>query len=428
MTQIFFVIMEITDGLMAGNLGPASLGAVSVGYSFSYPILLAIMGISMVLSPVVAQHYGAQTIEKIRISVRHMQYIAVMVSIPVIILLWYSYPLLKYLGIDENILPMAAGYLRARAIGVLPLFLFFTFRYFFEGIGKTQPIMIAAAVGCFANIPLNAIFMYGLFGFPALGAVGTGYATATMEWIMFAMILLHATSKHYYRFNILTGAIRPAWYEFKKLLKLGIPSGVAFAAEVGMFAIIGIFLGKQSVTAISAHQIAINVASFTFMIPMGLSAALASRTGYLIGANASRRDVRFVAILGIISTLAFMLTGAIIIFFMSEAITTAYTSDPAIQWLAVQLLLIVAVFQPADGIQVTLNGLLKGFKDTAVPMAITIVSYWLFGFLPGYYLSTAAGLGATGFWYGILTGLFTASILLAIRYSILINRYPDGRG
>lgn len=408
--------MAFVDTVMAGNLSTTDLAAVAVGSSILTPAFVFGAGILMAVTPIVSQNFGRRTLDKIGRCVRQALWLSLILSVPTILFLRNAYPILVLMQIDPDVAILAQGYLKAAAWGIPGFFFYLALKHFNEAVSVTRPAMYFALIGLFFNIFWNYTLMFGKFGFPALGAIGTGWATMIVMWVMFICIFIFTLRfKPFKRFQIFSEIRRPDFGYMKDLLKLGLPIGVTFTMEVSLFAIVTLFMGLIGTVAVGAHQIALNLASVTFMVALGLSSAVTVRVGQNLG-KGSLSNARFSGYTGIILAVSLMCCTALMFFTIPELLVSMYTADPDLVELAVQLLLLAAVFQISDGLQVSGAAALRGLKDTRFPMIVNFVAYWLIGLTSGYILGIHFGWGPKGLWIGLIAGLTAAAILHNIRF------------
>ena len=414
MAQLFFMGIDISDSLMAGLLGEKELACVATAGSFVIPIILFVIGIKAVLSPIISTHMGQKKYLEIGHDVFHMALVGLVLSIPIMGILFFNKPLLEWIGINSTLISDTAIYLRFRSFGIIPLFLFGAYRYYFEGIGKTSPIMFILSISFIFNIILNFFFIYGIGPFPQLGVLGIGLSTAIVDYVLFFSLFCFEKIMTYHNLHKLK-----LWYTFDKnrvtsMLKIGVPSGFLYAIEVFSFAIIGVLIAKTTTVEMVSHQIALNISALTYMVPLGLSGAMASRIGYLRGEN-NIQGVRRCIGFGLALIIVLMIVASVVIFIFRKEIPLLYQASPAVFEKTRLLLLIIAGYQIVDGLQSVTNGILRGFKDTVVPMFLGLCSYWLLGFVPGYYLANSCGLGVLGYWWGVFSGLSFGAMFLGLR-------------
>ena len=351
-----------------------------------------------------------------------MLWLILFLAIPAFFMIRNLDILMHLSGVDPEIIPLAEGYLKAVSWGVGGYFTYTGFRFFSEGLAITRPAMYISFAMLLLNIPADYILMYGKFGFPAMGAIGTGYATTVVQIAAgLTMILFTARFKPYKRFNIFARTRGPEWKYIKELLRVGIPNGASSTMEVLLFATVSVLMGTLSVTASAAHQVAINIAATVFMIPFGLSMAISQRVGMAIG-QGSMENARFRGFLGTGVCVLIMTCTAIIIFSIPKTIVGIYTDDSEVINLAVSLVFMAGLFQISDGLQVGGFGALRGLKDTRIPMVVNFISYWVVGFTTGYFLGIHLNYGPRGLWIGLIAGLTVAAVLHNLRFHLLTRK------
>ena len=414
--QLLQMSMSFVDTVMAGRLSPADLAAVAVGTSMLIPFVVFCLGSMMGVTPIVAQNIGGRRLTSIGKNARQVLWLSQMMALPSFFLLRNLDVVFVWIGVTQDVIPIASGYLKAISWGLFPLYAYGALRNFNEGLSVTRPAMFVALLGTLVNIPANYILMFGKFGFPQLGAVGTGYASAIVYTVMFiAMFLFTYNYKSYRRFEIFNRFRLPEKEYLKELLRIGIPIGISTSMEVTMFACVSLLISTLSTIAVAGHQVALNFAAMMFMIPFGLSVAITARVGNSIG---KRRpdEAQFRGFVGLAICCCVMVCTAIIIFLFPNAIASIYTDDAAVKEIAVDLLFMAAIFQLSDGLQVAGFGALRGLKDTKVPMYVNLFAYWIVGISVAYYLGFVSDYGAPGLWVGLITGLTVAGILHNVRF------------
>lgn len=415
--------MQFADAVMAGSLGARELAAVAVGGSFWFLGFSVCLGILMAISPIVSRHFGARNFNLIGRYTRQGLYLAVLLGVPVILIGQFAAPpLLAAFGIDPEFLELTAGYVGAITFGAPGIFAFLALRFTTEGIGHTRPIMYTSMFALICNVFLNYVLMFGHFGAPALGAVGCGWASAISMWVvMSALAAYMLLNPRYRKFHLFSRLAPLRLSAFKEIFSLGLPIAVTITAEAGLFSAVSILMGTRGTNITAAHQIAISFASTTFMIPLALSAATTILVGQMIGAG-RMRDARLAGLVGIVLCAAFMTISAVFLLIFRDAVVAMYTSDVAVTGIAISLLLMAAIFQIADGVQIGAAGALRGYKDTSVPMAINIFAFWVLAF-PLAYLAAITYQAAPNYvWGGFIVGLGVAASLLTWRYHRLSRR------
>ena len=417
-TQLLQISMNFVDTIMAGRLSPEDLAAIAVGTSVLMPVVVLCMGCLMAVTPIVAQNVGGRNLGVIGKNARQVLWLSQILAIPAFFVLRNLDFVFELLQVTDEIVPIAAGYLKAISWGIFPVFAYAALRHFNEGLSVTRPAMYISIIGTLVNIPANYVLMFGKLGFPELGAVGTGYASSIVYTIMFvAMLWFTMSHEPYKRFDIFGKFRWPEKKYLKELVQIGTPIGISSSMEVSMFAAVSLLISTLSTIEIAAHQVAINFASICFMIPLGLSIAISARVGNAMGRNNSL-EARFRGFVGVGISILFMIVTASILFLFPRGITSIYTADPEVTEIAIQLLYMAAIFQISDGLQVSGYGALRGLKDTKIPMVVNLIAYWVIGIPTAYLLGFTYNLGAPGFWIGLIAGLTAAGILHNTRFYV----------
>lgn len=426
--QLAFTGLNFIDTVMAGALGPAALGAVAVGASVFSGLTFLPFGTLLAVPPFVAEMDAGGRRREVAPFTRQALWVALGMAAAVGALLLAARPALAALGIQPEIVPTIALYLRALVWGLPFWALYLVLRFMSEGLAASRPVLYFGLLGLPVNVLGNWLLMYGRWGLPELGAVGCGYATSIV-WLAqaAAMLVYVGRHRHYRDLGLFARFDPPRRAAIGRLLRVGLPAGAMIFVEGSIFAAVALIMGTLGTRVVAAHQVAINFAAITFMVPLGLSMAISVRVGQAVG----RRDpaaVRFVAAVGIGMALACQVVSASVMAFAPRFVAGLYTDDALVIALAVDLLLLAAVFQLSDGVQASSAGALRGIKDTRVPMAIVVVAYWLIGFPLGWTLAFVAGLGARGLWIGLIAGLTVAAALLAVRFHRVSARPELWRG
>jgi len=415
--------MQFADAVMAGRLGAESLAAVAVGASVWFLGLTVCLGLMMAVSPIAARYYGASEPEMIGRYTRQAIWLGVVLGLVLFALAQlFVDPVLTFLGIDEGFRELTVGYVRAIVYGYPAICVFFAFRFTTEGIGLTRPIMYTSLLALASNVFLNWVFMFGKLGVPAYGAVGCGIASAVTVWLMaFVLGCYTALNADYRPLKIFDhfAPLRPP--VLKELLGLGIPIAVTITAEAGLFSAVSILVGTRGAEITAAHQISLNFAATMFMIPLALSAATTVRTGHALGAGNSA-EARLAGMTGILMCGIFMAFSATFLLLFRDLVVGIYTNDPRVIEIAISLLLMAAVFQVADGVQIGAAGALRGYKDTRMPMVINTFSYWVLGFPLAYLAAITFQAPPSYIWAGFVLGLSAAAVLLTVRFHLLSKK------
>jgi MATE family multidrug resistance protein len=420
--QVLQSATGFVDTVMMGMLGSQTIAAGGLGATVFMGLLLIATAIVAAVSPMVAEAYGAGMDSRVRIVVQQGLLLAIALGIPLMLLLRSMEPILQGLGQSPDLIPLMGVYLRAVSWGAIPALLVAVLRSFVAALSKPRPVMVVVLLGTGINGVANYTLMFGLFGFPRLGLAGIGYASALSFWGMLLLltgyIFLNQELKLY---PIFEGRLRLEPKSFRGLLRIGIPMGILSLVEAGMFTLTTLLVGLLGTVPLAAHQIALQTAALTFMVPMGIGLGTTVQVGQRLGQK-DALGMRLAGFAGIGLGGVFMLLMAIAMWLMPQTIVSLYldVQDPANQEvvaLAIRLLLVAAIFQIVDGVQVTATGALRGMQDTRIPMIIGIISYWGIGLSSGYLLGFHFGMGSVGLWLGWAIGLLAAAIVLTWRFA-----------
>ena len=414
----------VIDTVMAGHASAEDLAAVGIGAGIWGPILLFFIGTLSSLQPIISGQRGANQLDQIMSITWQGIYIALF-GIPLMVgLITHIEPLLHWLTLEPQTAQIAQGYLDAFAWGVPALLLLTALRGLTDGLGHTGVIMAFSLLSTLLNLPLNYVFIYGyelqgLMTIPAMGGVGCGWATTLSNWIaLLALLVYLARHSAYRQLHLIRDWAKPHRKKIEQLLRLGLPIGFSLFVEVSMFSLIALFLSPLGPQVIAGHQIVLNATSLLFMVPLSLGMALTLRVSYLIGAQ-NLDAARLLARSSLVLALGISFISAPIIYFGRHLIAAAYTSDPNVIKIAVQLFVLCAIFQIVDVIQVTMNSVLRGFQDTKIPMYMILFSFWgiclPLGFILTYTDWLLSPMGAAGFWGALIAGLSCAAALLTTR-------------
>ena len=417
--QLAGVLMTFVDTVMAGRLSAEALASVAAGAAVWHTIMLAGMGVLLSVSTSVAHLDGAGKHREIGPIVRQAIWIAAGLSVLTLAVCLGAAPLLRALEVEPSLHPTILGYLQALLWGAPAMYAFLALRFLCEGMENSRPVMYFGFIGLGVNVIANYGLIYGHWGLPALGAIGCGYATSAV-WSIELVGLVVYIRRHpkLASLGIFDHFEWPRADLLLELFRLGLPIGFSFFVEVSMFAGVALLMGSISTVAVAGHQIAINVASITFMVSLGISLATTVRVGNAQG-RGDLEGARRSGWLGIQLALAVQGLSAIVLVTFPRLIATIYSRDEGVIAVAIQLLILAAVFQLSDGLQVSAAGALRGVKDTRGPMIVTVVAYWLIGLPFGYWLCFHRDFGPRGLWIGIIGGLTVAGLMLARRFQRL---------
>jgi multidrug resistance protein, MATE family len=422
-TQVGLYAMNFFDIMMSGHAGAADLAGVAIGSSIWVPVYTGLSGILLALTPIVAQHLGASRKEKIAFSVVQAAYLATVISIIVIISgAFFLDDILNKMNLEQSVREVAYDYLKALSIGMVPLFIYNVFRSFIDALGQTRVTMMITLISLPINIFFNYLLIFGKFGFPKLGGVGTGYATAVTYWcscIIALFVILRM--KPFVNYGVFKHLYNISFNEWKALLQIGIPIGFSIFFETSIFAAVTLLMSEFDTITIAAHQSAINFASLLYMIPLSISMALTIAVGFEVGAQRFA-DAKQYSYLGI-SIAVFMaaLTSLFLFFFRGE-VASLYTKEKEVYELSKQFLLYAIFFQISDAIAAPIQGALRGYKDVNSTFFMSLVSYWIVGLPSGYLLANFTSANAFGYWIGLITGLAVGALFLFTRLFFIQRR------
>ena len=423
--QIAVLANGVIDTVMAGRYGTLDLAAVGVGASVYITIFVAFMGVLLGLTPVVAQHAGAGRDAAIGEDVRQSMWLAVGLAVAALAVLAFPGPILAISRLDPEVEAKARDYLAAIAWGVPAALAFRVFTGFTTAVGMPRVVM-ALNLGALAlKVPLNALFMYGGFGLPAMGAAGLAAATSVIAWLIAIVAWTWVyVAPHYARFRVFAHVSPPRRSALGHLAAVGLPIGLTFLVDVTAFTFMSLFIARLGPLAIAGHQIAANLAALTYMVPLALGNAAAVVVGQAIGANQYGR-ARRAGIVGMALGVALAVPVGAVLYFGRSVIAGLYTNDAAVAAMAASLIALVAGYHLADALQGVVVNVLRGYKRTLVPMVVYAFALWGVGLAGGYALgltrvdlplvAAVTPLGAPGFWIAA-----TASVALA---GVLVTAY-----
>jgi MATE family multidrug resistance protein len=418
LSQLAQMAMGFIDTVMVGHYNIDDLAAIAIGTSLLHPVLVFFLGLFLAFNPIIAHFKGAENHSKIKTHFHASIFLAVLFSPLAVIALLNTGFVLAALNIEPSVSLLAMNYLKATIWGMPALLLFFALRFCNEGMFSTMAVMIITVASIPFNILFNYWFMYGGYGIEEMGAVGVGYATGLTWLFTFVGISLYTLfTKKYESLQLFKDFQLPSLSDFKAIFSLGFPIAITLGFEVSMFAGVTLMIARYPTEMIAAHQIALNIASLTFMIPLGLSQAITARVSYFEGRK-DKDNIKIAGNTGIVTCVFIMSFSAMMMMLIPTTLVSIYTVDVNLLEMAGSLLFFAALFQFSDGLQVSSAGALRGVKDTTMPMIITAISYWLVGFPMGYYLAEYQGLKIDGYWIGMILGLSTAAVLLLRRWFV----------
>lgn len=423
-SQLGHMLVQTSDSVIIGHFaGTAALAAVSLAGSVFMVILVTGLGISYAITPLIAQANGRKNYSECGQLLLNSLIINLITAIVLFGVIYNGARFaLDHLDQSPEVVALAKPFLLLLGASIVPLMVFNTFKQFAEGLGFTKQAMKISIWGNLLNICLGIIFVKGLFGISPMGVRGVGYSTLIDRCVMATVMSLYILRSKHFKVYLKDFALRSfnkarSW----QLLRLGAPVAMQYTFEISAFAGANILIGTISPIDQAAHQVAISLASITYMMASGISSAAAIKSGNNFGAK-NFTGLRLSAISSYHIVLGFMSVTALLFMFGNHLLPWIYTSDEKVIVVASQLLILAAVFQLFDGAQVVGLGILRGMGDVNYPTLITFLAYWVLGLPFGYWLGVHMHLGAVGIWYGLVLGLGVASLLLFIRFQLISKR------
>ena len=422
LSQLGQVAVGVADSMMVGRLGALELAASSLANSIFFVLLMFGIGISMGLTPLVSKAYGKGKTNQISRLFSNSLLINFLTSLVMLGLILLFARNLNLLNQPEEVEALALPFLLIITASLVPLMVFQAFKQFVEGLSQTKQAMFITIAANLVNVFLNWLLIWGHWGFPELGFLGAAWATLISRVLM--MVLMGAYvlySKRYADFGLRILRFKPNWTLCQRILKIGVPTGFQFIFEVSAFSAAAIMMGWIGVNALAGHQIALNLATISYMMATGLATAGMIRVSHYIGKEDYKgmREAGMVAF-GLVAT--FMFGCALLFFVLRFWLPTLYIDDPQVISLAASLLILAGLFQLSDGIQVVGLGVLRGLEDVKVPTVVTFLAYWGLGLPLGYFLAFTMGMAEKGIWIGLLIGLTLTAGMLLYRFDQLSKR------
>lgn len=411
--QVGMMLMGVIDTIMVGHVSPTALAAVALGNLYTFGLSIFGLGVLLSLDPIVAQALGAGDHVAVSRGLQRGLVLSLVLTVPTSLVLLTVDPVLTFVRQPAEVIPYAAGYVYRTLPGVWPFFAFVVMRQTLQAHHRTGPIMVTIVVTNMINVGLNYAWIFGHFGFPAMGVLGSAWATMVSRWLM--AVLLMVLGWRY--LSPYLRRLAPQVFDaaaIGRMIRLGAPIGTQMLLEWGAFGTVALLMGWLGTVQVAAHQVAINLASLTFMVPVGVSSAAAVVVGHAVG----REDpdgVRRSSLAALLVGAGFMTLTAITFVTLPGFLAGIYTTDATVLQLAVLLLPIAGVFQVFDGIQVVSVGLLRGLGDTRIPMLASILGFWCLGIPVSLWLAFGRKMGAVGLWWGLVVGLAVVALFLVIR-------------
>ena len=425
------IFVSFADNIMVGQLGAAELAAVSLGNSFFFIAMSLGIGFASAITPLVAEADSAKNSLGVKNALKHGLILCAILSVLLYLLILLAVPVIHYMKQPLEVVELAIPYLYIISISIIPLVVFEALKRFSDGLSNTKYPMYATIAANIINIIINYLLIFGSFGFPKLGIVGAGIGTLVSRIIMIFFLSLIFMKKEKFKPYILNIKFRIVdSLIFKKIINIGFPSALQMLFEVGIFTAAIWMSGVLGKNFQAANQIAFNLSAMTFMVGVGLSVAAMIRVGNQKGLS-DFIELRRIAFSVFMLTVLIEMFFAVMFLVFRDWLPTIYLDtenlsktleNTEVILIASKLLLIVALFQIFDGLQVVILGALRGMQDVKIPTIITFVSYWLIGFPISFYLGIYTPLKSTGIWIGLLISLVCASIMLYLRFNYLTKK------
>ncbi|GAA0470873.1 MATE family efflux transporter [Alkalibacillus silvisoli] len=421
-TQVGIYLMNVFDTVMAGQVSAEDLAGVAIGSSLWIPVLTGINGILLAISPIVAQLSGANERAKIPFAVKQGLYLAIAISL-VMLILGYLFldSILNLLSIEPEVQHVAKYYLTALGLGMVFLFSFNLMRSFIDALGQTKTSMLIILFALPLNAFFNYMFIFGNFGAPQLGGIGAGVASAITYMIssILSVMIVHKVQP-FRAYQVFSNFVRPSISAWIEQLKIGIPIGFTIFFETSIFAAVTLFISAYDTITIAAHQAAMNFASIFYMLPLAIAMALTISVGFEVGGK-RLIDARMYSFIGISSGLVLATVSGVLIFILREEVAQLYSNNPEVIVLMQQFLIFAVFFQLSDGFGTPIQGALRGYKDVNITLVIAFISFWIIGLPSGIAIANLTTLGPFGYWMGLIIGLATGAVILIIRLIYVIK-------
>ena len=423
--QLGHILVALADNLMVGQLGPAQLAAVSLGNSLVFIALSIGIGFSFAITPLVAEADGAGNIEKGRLHFHHGVVMCAVNGVLLFLALLVAKPVLGMLDQPEEVVKLAIPYLEIVAFSMIPLMIFQAFKQFADGLSQTRYAMYATLTANVVNVIFNYLLIYGVWIFPRLEVEGAAWGTLISRFFMLGLLVFLLSRKQkFISYFYIRNMQHLQWSEFRELMRLGFPTALQMLFEVAVFTAAIFLSGILGTNAQAANQIALNLASMTFMIAVGLGVTATIRVGNQKGKGdfLNLRRIAFSIFIQVFLIEAVFAVGFIV---LKDFLPPFYIDNPEVIFLASQLLVVAALFQLSDGVQVAILGALRGLQDVNIPTVICFIAYWVVGFPVMWYLGKEDRMGSPGIWLGLLAGLTASAIMLYFRFNYLTKKLID---
>ncbi len=418
--NVGMMLMGSVDTVMVGRVSPEALAAVALGNVYSFAVMIFGVGVLLALDPILAQAHGAGESEGVAFGLQRGVVLAAVLAIPLSLAMLFAAPLLQLARQPADVIPLAAQYCLIIIPGILPFLLFNVVRQTLQVFERVAPVLWTILIANVLNVGLNRVLVFGAFGISPLGVAGSALATSLSRLLMIAILIWIARRP----LLPLLLPIRPGMLTlapFGAMLKIGIPIAFQFEIEIAAFSVVALLMGTFGTVQVAGHQVALSLASLTFMVPMGVGMAAAVQVGNGVGRGdpvAVRASARAALQIGA----GFMCVTALLFLGLPRFFAGLYTNAPDVLAFAATLLPIAGIFQICDGLQVVCVGLLRGLGDTRAPMLINLLGFGVLGIGTSLTLAFKTSLGAIGLWWGLVMGLTVVAAILLLRLRVALRR------
>ncbi|MDX2261814.1 MAG: MATE family efflux transporter [Gemmatimonadales bacterium] len=418
--NVGMMLMGAVDTIMVGRVSPEALAAVALGNVFSFAVMMFGVGILLALDPLLSQAHGAGEAEPFAIAVQRGVVLAGALALPLSVAMLLAEPMLTLARQPADVVPLVGTYCRILIVGVLPFLLFNVGRQTLQVLHRVGPVLWTILIANLANVGLNQWLIHGGAGVPPMGVAGSAWATSISRLLMVGLLL--GISRH--ELLPLLRPLRPRLLTpapFRAMLRIGLPIALQLEIEMAAFSIVALLMGTFGTVQVAGHQIALNLASLTFMVPMGVGMAASVQVGQAVGRGdpaAARASTRAALQLGG----GFMVVTALLFLLLPTLIAGLYTNAAEVRTFAAVLLPIAGIFQVFDGVQVVCIGVLRGLGDTHAPMLINLAGFGVLGVGTSLWLAYRTPLGPVGLWWGLVVGLLVVAVVLVLRVRVSLRR------
>lgn len=417
--QVTQTLMGVSDTIMAGRYSATDMAAVAIGFGFTLPIIVFIQGITLALPPIISRFNGARQLNKVANATYQIMWLSLIFAFLALLISFALKPFFALIDMQPALRTITIEYIQYLLYSMPAFAVYQVLRNYCEGLSITKPSMIIMVIGLLVNIPANYLLIYGKFGLPELGGAGCGVATGLVFVAMMLATLIYTLyAKKLKQYALYTKLYWPNSQDIIDSLKLGLPIAMTILFEVTLFAVVAILLAPFGATIVAAHQIALNFSSLMFMLPLSLGMATSIRVGHLLGEGRPEQAKLATYCALTMGLLIACLTASLTVL-LKVHIGELYSNDVAVVELAASLMMLAAMFQFSDAIQVISATALRGYKDTAAMFYLSFVSYWVVGMTIGCILALTdwivPKMAASGFWIGFISGLTCAAVLLGLR-------------